>query len=68
LILPEGVLARYDLGEIEAIDPQRGGWIGEVWRVTGEEQPLDHRCELQLAEGLWAWLQENAAFLEAAFA
>jgi hypothetical protein len=29
LILPKDVLARYDLGEIEAEDLQRGGWIGE---------------------------------------
>jgi hypothetical protein len=33
LILPEGVLILYDLGGIQAIDPQRGGWIGESWRV-----------------------------------
>jgi hypothetical protein len=36
LTLLEGVLARYDLGEIGAIDPKRGGRIGESWRVTGE--------------------------------
>jgi len=30
--------------------------------------PLDHHRELELTAGLWAWLQENAAFLEATFA
>ena len=40
--------------------------VDALW--VDERLSLDHRRELELAEGLWAWLQENAAFLDAAFA
>jgi hypothetical protein len=40
--------------------------VDALW--VDERLPLDHRRELELAEALWAWLQENAAFLEGVFA
>jgi hypothetical protein len=45
-------------------------WVGGTLPLDafGGTWPLDHRRELELAEELWAWLQENAAFLEAVFA
>lgn len=34
--LPDKVLAQYDLGQIHAVQPKTGGWIGDSFVVTSE--------------------------------